>query len=841
MSDYTPFEAPVRDPQYLPVDVPSKLIGRDVLLAKIYSDLKKNDAVLIYGESGVGKTALASTLASAYSELPGGVIWISVDDTPLPEIIVRIARAYKRLDIANSDQPLTYTAEIKALLDEHKPLVVFDGDSNPRAIRDFVAQCGDEIPLLITAEQPIEGDWTNVELPELNDEQATALFQHLTDNDDDATNLIETLGGNPFVIGAAAGAIKANKQSVQQFFETLPKAAGAMPPMALLVLTSAFRGLPNALQGLMLMLGATFKGQGSGELLSMVSGAPVEGVNQALGMLVHRNLVEQYTVAGSAYYHLHPLVKDFAESWLRGSQRLEALQAKVRDSVVAYASRFANQPAKLSAEMATFLATAQWAADEDDLDTPNQLAVSIMQAGSFVKDYGYTLELTTLRKLAASTTSAPFPAYQNPIPSPAPDILPIDESLDDEFDDEIDEALDDEEFDDELLDTDDEEFDDELDDEDAEDDLDEDLPITRQIPMALDEDNEEDVLPPIEMGEMARLRATLMQARQQGDQRREAATLKEIAALQLADGMEIEALSSYAEALTHFEAVNDRGEMLNVLQALAETELKTDNLQAAALHAARGAALADQLGELTRQALLLTILGDARQQLGESEPAIRAYEQALSIVRTAEDSRSEAVLLFKLGYAELDNSDAEAASETWETALKMFKEQGRRDYEGRVLGGLGTVYGDMERWMESVNFHTSALYIAREVKDRREEALQLSNLGYASVQARQLGQAVLRYRQALHLAYESDDRDDIVSTTVELANVLIQSPRHLLITELLVDEALIIDPADRDLRKLRERITTEKVDAEARGVAFIEVDGSAQDYAENAYALLNET
>jgi tetratricopeptide (TPR) repeat protein len=840
MPDYTPFEAPVRDPQYLPVAVPSKLVGRDVLLAKIYSDLKKNDAVLVYGDGGVGKTALAATLASAYSELPGGVIWLSVDDTPLTELVVRIARAYKRLDIANSDQPLSYAGEIKALLDQHKPLIVFDGDSNPRAVRDFVAQMGDETPLLITAEQPIDGDWANIELPELNDEQAVALFQHLADSDEDAYEVVETLGGNPFVIAVAAGTIKANKQTAADFLATLPKAAGVMPPMALLVLTSAFRGLPNALQGLMLMLGATFKGQGSGELLSMVSGAPVEGVNQALSMLVNRQLVERYTVAGSAYYRLHPLVKDFAESWLRGSQRLEPLQAKVRDSVVAYASRFASQPAKLSSEMATFLATAQWAADEDDLDTPNQLAVSIMQAGGFVKDYGYTQELMTLRKLAASTAAAPapFPAYQNPLPTPAPDVIPpMDHALDDEFDDEIDEALDDE-FDDELLDGDEDEFDDDLDD-DA-DDLDEDLPITRQVPMPLDEDDEEEVLPPIEMGEMARLRATLMQARQQGDQRREAATLKEIAALQLADGMEIEALSSYAEALTHYEAVNDRGEMLNVLQALAETELKTDNLQAAALHAARGAALADQLGELTRQALLSTILGDARQQLGESEPAIRAYEQALTLVRSADDARSEAVLLFKLGYAQLDNSDPEAASETWETALKMFKEQGRRDYEGRVLGGLGTVYGDMERWMESVNFHTSALYIAREVKDRREEALQLSNLGYASVQARQLGQAVLRYRQALHLAYESDDRDDIVSTTVELANVLIQSPRHLLITELIVDEALEIDPSDRDLRKLRERITTDKVDAEARGVAFIPVDGSAQDYAENAYELLDE-
>src|SRR4030095_6175741 len=111
----------------------------------------------------------------------------------------------------------------------------------------------------------------------------------------------------------------------------------------------------------------------------------------------------------------------------------------------------------------------------------------------------------------------------------------------------------------------------------------------------------------------------------------------------------------------------------------------------------------------------------------------------------------------------LDNSDADTAAETWEQALTLFKAQNKRAYEGRVLGGLGTAYGELGRWAEAINFHTSALYIAREVKDKEEEALQLSNLGYAAVQANQLGDAVTRYRQALHLAYSTNNRDNIVS------------------------------------------------------------------------------
>ncbi len=155
-----------------------------------------------------------------------------------------------------------------------------------------------------------------------------------------------------------------------------------------------------------------------------------------------------------------------------------------------------------------------------------------------------------------------------------------------------------------------------------------------------------------------------------------------------------------------------------------------------------------------------------------------------------------------------------------------------------MLGALGSAYGDLERWAEAINFHTSALYIAREVSDKDEEALQLTSLGYASLQAQQLGQALLRYRQALHLAYESNNRNNIVATLVDLVRLLLRSPRHLKIAELLIDDALNYESYDKDVRQLKERLTSELLLAQSNGTAFINVNGTAEDYAENAYDLL---
>jgi tetratricopeptide (TPR) repeat protein len=236
---------------------------------------------------------------------------------------------------------------------------------------------------------------------------------------------------------------------------------------------------------------------------------------------------------------------------------------------------------------------------------------------------------------------------------------------------------------------------------------------------------------------------------------------------------------------------------------------------------------------------LQTTLGDARQQLGESEDAIHAYGQALASARNRGDSQNEAIILYKLGYAQLDNNDVDSAVHTWEQALTLFKEQEKRDYEGRVLGGLGSAYGEMQRWAESINFHTSALHIAREVGDKEEEALQLSSLGQAGVQANQLPQALLRYRQALHLAYVSNDRDNIVSAIVDLVRLMLRSRRLLNICELLIDDALRLEPNDRDVTGLKARIASEKELAEQYQVVMAHISGSAQDYAANAYKLLD--
>lgn len=861
MSEFTSHEAAAHEAAALPVMPPTRLVGREAVLASVYAQLKESKPVLVHGAAGVGKTALAATLANAYAQQPGGVLWFNVDDDPLESLMVRVGRAYEISELMGADNPLALIGAVASTLTQHKPLIVLDGALDAQVAAKFVTRCADRLPVLLLNREALDGPWTSIQLNPLEVPQAVAMFKQesgvqTADSDADVAEIARTLGYLPFALAIGARAMLASKQTPANYKGIIAQVAAATGgDPSTTALTASFSPLNGALQGIVLIMGAILTGQASSELLSMIGGAPVESVQQAMNVLVGLKLVERSQRYGTPYYRLHAIAQAFSQERLRTSDRLSGLQDKIRDTIVAYVQKYSSESDehynKLATEMDNVLAIARWAARQGQRDVANQLVVSLTQTGDFVSERGYVYELLQLRSAGTGSTTA-FPAYkEEEAEAGTASLFSMLDSIGEDIDEDFDEDEDEDDFDasapEDLLDSlsediedTDEEFDDEEDDDLDDDDLDLDLEDDED-----DEDDEEDEETASEStifapDDIAGMRMALSRARQESDTPRQITLLRSIGKAQVAQAMHNEAIATYNELLSLVETANDQQGTLETLEMLSALMQKTESSQAAVLNATRGVKLAEQLGDAETRMQLLITLGDARQQLGESEEAVKIYTQALEIARTRDDSQHEAIILYKLGSAQLDNGDAQTAAETLEQALRMFRSQNKRDYEGRVLGVLGSAYGEMERWAEALNFHMSALYIAREVKDREEEALQLSSLGYASIQAGQLGQAVLRYRQALHLAYQANNRSNIVSTLVDLVRLLLRSPRHISVCQLLIDDAMHYDSNNKDVRQFSERIANEKMLAESNGTEFVRINGSAQDYAFNAYKLLDE-
>lgn len=829
MADNNSYETIVRDIKALPVMLPGKLVGRDSLLQQVYGELKENSAILLYGGAGVGKTGLIAALANLYTQQPGGVLWMSVNQPRLEELLVRVGRAYALDEVVNSDSPINVMGAVENILQQHRPLVVIDGKIQADVASRFVSRCAEDVPVVIINPDLLEGPWTPFEVTKLTPDDAAALFKRearLTTDEHDINvfGIVKLVEPTPLSIIIAARAMLASKQTPDTFITALKQLSGATGNNVTNAFNASFRALNSAIQGVALMLGAMFSGGASAELMSLLTGAPLESIQQAMNILAQLGMVEKTERYGAPYYHLHSLLQDFTQARL--SDKLDALHQKARDLIVAYVQKYATESEtsynKLATEMENILTAARWTADKGDLKIANDLAANLLQAGSFVRERGYLYEVLQLRSIGTGF-SKPFPAYQ---PEP-PMTFEDEEDEEEEYDLEEEEAFG-------LTD-----FDDEEDDIEApsflstfgDDDEDDDFPAPQPIPTSA---------PAFDLSstDLTKLRTMLAQVKQAGDSDKQLQVLKAIGAVQIESGMQNEALATYGEMLSVYETVDDKKGLLDTLDMTASLMVKTENLQAAIMHASRGVRLAEEIGDGESQMKFLITLGDAHQQLGESGGAIGEYHRALEFARIRGNKQNEALILYKLAYAQLDEGDTQTAIDNWEDALKMFRAQNRRDYEGRTLGALGSAYGDLRRWAEAVNFHTSALYVARENKDKEDEALQLTSLAYAANQAGQMGDALLRYRQALHLAYVADNPDNIVSLIVEMARLLLNSRSYVNIADLVVTDGLKYDPNDRDLKQLKEQIIVEKQIAIEEGKKLKAVNGSAEQYAFNAYQLL---
>ncbi|MEO1286228.1 MAG: tetratricopeptide repeat protein [Chloroflexota bacterium] len=857
MTDFKPLEAPAKDIQDLPLMHPGRPVGRDAVLKEIYTHLQSQRPVLLHGASGNGKTALAAALAAAFVQQAGGVVWLNVRTHPLSALLAQIGRALDIEDVKASDQPAAHVGAVSTALTQQKPFIVLDNVEDALAPQQFIDKAADNIPLVMISETELEGPWETVHVDVLSDTDSLVLFKQKSgiqgsDSDIDIYGLTKLLDYRPLPLVLAARGMVAAKQAPTDYLKNLKAVNEQSGDVTLSAIALSYRSLNNALQGLILMLGATFRGEASLDFLAQVSGVPASGIQQAMNILAQLYLVEKFTRYGKDYYRMPTKVHAFARSALQGKNQLGTLQQKVHDTTLEYALDHIDDPKFLAKELSNFIATAQWASDNGDRDTASQLADTLTEADDFIDEHGYTYEALVLRNIAGGNQA--FPAYADiePVVDDEPDDGYYDYDDDEEYDD--DESFSDlyEQFTDtaamqaapgiDVFDDDFDDFDDEYElDESILDDEDEstfEAPDLGDLNIIEGMDSQALRTDQLSGIDVDQLRQALAQAKQQNDVPRITQIYKAIGKVQVGQDKDTEAITTYNELLEVYEAESDTEGVLDTLNMLGSLLIKTGNSQAAVMHATQGVQAAKDANDSATELQMHMILGEARQDLGETQSAVDSFKKSLEIARNTGDRQHEALILYNLGNAHLDNGSTDDAIHSLEQARELFKDQVKRDYEGRVLGALGSANADLEQWSEAIGYYRSALYIAREVDDKEDESLQLSNLAQAQEQSGKVGEALQSYRQALHLAFESENRAEIVSAIVDLVRLLLISPVHLDIADMLLKDAMNRDPEDKDVLNLFQQVSVKRQEAMGAGKTQKPVNGTAQQYAANAYELI---
>jgi CHAT domain-containing protein/Flp pilus assembly protein TadD len=219
------------------------------------------------------------------------------------------------------------------------------------------------------------------------------------------------------------------------------------------------------------------------------------------------------------------------------------------------------------------------------------------------------------------------------------------------------------------------------------------------------------------------------------------------------------AAASYGEALVHWRALGRGREEARCRLALGGIDTALGQPQPALEHYQQALDRFTGLAEEPGQAAAWSGIGLARTALGDTAGAAEAQRQALVLERRLGRLAEQAKALNNLGFALHAEGDLRAALGFYRQALDAFEKAGEQGFwKTNVLHNLAGVYISLGEPDEALASHRQVLELQRALGDRRGEARTLHNLGVLYGNLGEFGQALEAYTPALALFRQSGDR-----------------------------------------------------------------------------------
>lgn len=813
MAELQPLEAAVTAVTALPLRRLGRPVGRDDLLRSLLLRLRQRQQLVLHGAAGAGKTTVAATIANVYLQQHARpVLWLNVQNPPLAELIVRVARAYGDIEAANFDNPLSQSRAVKALLAEHQPLLVLDGEIESQTLAAFVSRSAGDAHLIATSTAPLaQGDWRNQPIGNLAESDALRLFKQKAglkngDSDADILALAAQLNYAAFPLTLASRSMVIARQSPAEFSETVADALESHDDDATVAaLNISFDSLNERLRELLLFLSATVRGEASLAYLNLLSGIATESIDMSMTILSRLFLVDRYQRAGEAYYRLHSRVRSFLNDWAIEHERFDALRADILDTSRDYLDvhgRSDDAVIRLMTEMENLLASAEWAASNDDPDLAADLAQAIAPLEALLAAEGYSYELLRLHAIrdGESLEFEDLPEAEEPAPVDVADeteelmaaAAPNDDlSL---LEDDADEPT--------MIES-----------EDSGEDGAEELPQADDSTfVSLDDQDLQSV-------NIDQLRTALNVASQNNETSRQLQILKAIARMQINQGRENEAVATYGDVLEVYENSDDKDGVLETLDMIAGLLVSNRSTPAAIEQVKLRTALsfARQHEDTSRVLQILDAVGKVQIDQNRDKDAVATYNEVLAIHEGREDKagaletldmlagllvRSESAvsalqyvqrglhladeladdeaamhLQISGGDAHLELGESSMAVEAYERALSKARHRDDTQNEALILYKLGMAYLDANQERRAIEMLEDANDRFKEQEKRDMEGQVLRGLGTVNVRLERWSEAVNFHTSALYIARELGDRTTEAEQLRHLGQILIKADR----------------------------------------------------------------
>ena len=365
-------------------------VGRDDELAQVRDHLLNNHSILLHGEPGIGKTALAvealhsTPIQNAYRDR---MLWLERTAENLTDLCDAVARAVDAQAVLQTDDLEQKIAILRATLGDSLPLLVFnnaDGKAAP-AVAAFCEQVS-RAPMLVTSRDLVDGP-DQIDLTALPANQARELFidrsrEPLPAEEDALADILTILEGNPQALLLTARRFRnlearnlierlrnqpfevlVHPQRANERSQSIPRAFGVSYDLLETVEQHLFAALG-------IFAGPDFS-------LEAVQALFDEDITLALGRLIDVSLVRR----SIERFSVHPLLKEYA----RGKQEPEdGFQLRLAAYYAGFVQEREDATAEnldaIAAEFANIRGVVAWCSDQGVEEMPATILTDTLPA-----------------------------------------------------------------------------------------------------------------------------------------------------------------------------------------------------------------------------------------------------------------------------------------------------------------------------------------------------------------------------------------------------------------------------------------------------------------------------
>ena len=392
-------------------DLPRRLIGRKSLLKKVQDLIAEDERVLLRGFGGMGKTALAATIAADYVEAGNGkVIWIRAGSVEAEGLFDAIGRAFDRQQevlAATGDQQIQI---IRHILAENQGLLVLDDAWNSASLARVMKAMPRRMPMLVTSRERFPLDVV-VEINRLDADEALSLLNyHAREDytaDTDARALCNLLGNHAFALEIAGKTLKVYSLTPTELLKRIEEAPHDLHMPAGFgelgregvksLLDASIDALTKPLYDTFVAMGGLFEPTTTADMVSRVMEKPVELVQKSLEQLVQRGLINEREQGGVPFFHLHDLGYSYARSLFITQYRN---QQKVIMACRDYAVEHAHDLPQMDVEYNAILEAVETALQNEQYAVLVDVMKALAVDGTYFAARGHSLRSLNLMQAA---------------------------------------------------------------------------------------------------------------------------------------------------------------------------------------------------------------------------------------------------------------------------------------------------------------------------------------------------------------------------------------------------------------------------------------------------------